>query len=456
MENKVKTRFAPSPTGFFHIGSARTALFNYLYAKKHGGDFILRIEDTDRERSKPEYESDIKESLSWLTLDWDIYHKQSDRTQIYQEAVRKLIEKNRAYVSKEGDKEEAGKRSEVIRFRNPNTVIEFQDKIRGDIKFDTSDLGDFVIAKSEEEPLYHLTVVVDDHEMEISHVIRAEEHISNTPRQILILEALGYDRPEYAHIPLILAPDRSKLSKRHGAVSVMEYRDKGFLPEALVNYLALLGWNPGTDQEIFEKEDLIKQFSLDAVQKGGSIFSEEKLRWVNKSHLLNFVSEDKQYEEFKRRFTASSIPEKKCWQFSDDYLHSIWKVFKERISVYEDIDILINEGEFDYFFEKPEEYAPQGLLWKDQDEEEAKRHLESVYEKLLLIDEEEFKDEEKVKKAIWDYATEQGRGNVLWPMRYALTGAQKSPDPFSLASVFGKEESLQRVEIAISKLKNNN
>ncbi|MGM0482777.1 MAG: glutamate--tRNA ligase [Patescibacteria group bacterium] len=454
MERKVKTRFAPSPTGFFHIGSARTALFNYLYAKKHGGDFILRIEDTDRERSKSEYESDIQESLSWLSLDWDAYHRQSDRTHIYQEAVRKLIENDMAYISKEEKNEEDGKRSEVIRFHNPNKVIEFQDKIRGKIKFDTSDLGDFVIAKSEEEPLYHLTVVVDDHEMEITHVIRAEEHISNTPRQILILEALGYERPRYAHIPLILAPDRSKLSKRHGAVSVMEYKEKGFLPEALINYLALLGWNPGTDQEIFLKEDLIKQFSLEAVQKGGSIFSEEKLRWVNKNHLLNFVTEDEQYEEFKKRFTASSIPEKKCWQFSDDYLHSVWKIFKERINVYEDIDILLDEDEFDYFFERPD-YQPEELLWKEQGKEEALEHLETVYEKLLLVDAEEFKDGENIKKALWDYATEQGRGNVLWPMRYALSGKQKSPDPFSMAGVFGKEESLERIEVAINKLKKN-
>ncbi len=224
MKKIIKTRFAPSPTGVLHIGSVRTALFNFLYAKKHGGEFILRIEDTDRERSKPEFETVIQESLSWLSMEWNSFHRQSDRTEIYQEAIRELLENKKAYISKE---EREGGRKEVIRFSNPNKIIKFKDTIRGEINFDTSELGDFVIAKSESEPLYHLTVVVDDFKMEITDVIRAEEHISNTPRQILILEALNYPRPNYAHIPLILAPDRSKLSKRHGAVSVMEYKEKG-------------------------------------------------------------------------------------------------------------------------------------------------------------------------------------------------------------------------------------
>lgn len=444
MKKNIKTRFAPSPTGLFHIGSARSALFNYLYAKKHDGEFILRIEDTDKERSKPEFETNIQESLSWLSLQWDSFHKQSDRTEIYQEAIRELLENEKAYISKE--KKEGG-RSEVIRFKNPNKKIEFQDSIRGKVTFDTSDLGDFVIAKSETEPLYHLTVVVDDYEMKISNVIRAEEHISNTPRQILILEALKYPRPQYAHIPLILAPDRSKLSKRHGAVSVMEYKEKGYLPEAVVNYLALLGWNPGTDQEIFRINELIESFSLESVQKGGSIFDEEKLRWINKNHLNKFIPGDEQYNEFKDRFLNSKLYEKKQWSFSDEYLQSVWKVFKERINVYEDIDTLLENKEFDYFFEKPESYKPEEILWKEQKKEDAQSHLNYVIEKIKLINEKSF-DEDTVKKSIWDYSSEKGRGDVLWPMRYALSGRKKSPDPFVLASVLGKKEALERLKMA--------
>ena len=445
MNEAVVTRFAPSPTGSFHIGSARTALFNYLYTKKYNGKFILRIEDTDKERSKPEYETEIQESMSWLSLEWDSFYRQSDRTEVYKEALITMIENGDAYISKE---EKEGGRSEVIRFKNPNKVIEFEDAVRGSVKFDTSDLGDFVIAKSETEPLYHFTVTVDDHQMGVTNVIRAEDHISNTPRQILIIEALGCERPKYAHIPLILAPDRSKLSKRHGAVSVMEFKEKGYLPEALNNYLALLGWNPGTDQEVFRMEELIDAFSLEAVQKGGALFDEEKLRWINKGHLTKFVSEKDQYTAFKERFLASDIPEKRSWSFSEDHLFSVWKVIRERISVYGDIDKFLTEGEFDHFFEKPK-YEIEKMLWKDQKKEDAIKHLKFVTGKIEEIDEKEY-DHDKIKESIWDYADKEGRGDVLWPMRYALSGKERSPDPFSLALALGKDEALERLKEAIS------
>lgn len=446
---KVITRFAPSPTGYLHIGSARTALFNYLYTKKYNGEFILRIEDTDKERSKPEYETDIREGLSWLSLDWDSFYRQSDRTDIYKEALRSLLEDGKAYISKESKE---GGRPEVIRFKNPNRVVEFEDVVRGKVSFDTSELGDFVIAKSETEPLYHFTVTVDDNEMGITDVIRAEDHISNTPRQILIIEALGCQRPRYAHIPLILAPDRSKLSKRHGAVSVMDFKDRGYLPSAVVNYLALLGWNPGDDREIFDKDDLIKAFSMESVQKGGAVFDLEKLRWVNRSHLVNFIPVDVQYAEFKNRMTKpGEVCEKKGWTFSDQYLKSIWNLFRDRINAYEDIDGLLKNGEVDYFFETPD-YAPEGLLWKGQESKEAGAHLEAILKIVLMVDESEF-DEKTLKDAIWNYATENGRGDVLWPLRFALSGKERSPDPFSLASVLGKKETLKRIEKAIDALK---
>ncbi len=275
-KENVIVRMAPSPTGKLHIGTARTALYNFLYARQNRGKFILRIEDTDKERSQKEFDTDIIESLNWLGLEYDELYRQSERVAIHESYIKKMLDKNSVYESDDG----------VIRFKNPNKKIKFNDLIRGEIEFDTTDLGDFVIAKSLNEPLYHLAVVVDDYESKITHIIRGEDHISNTPRQILIQEAIGAERPLYAHLPLILASDRSKLSKRkHGeSVSLDYYRQKGYLPSAVVNYLALLGWNPGTDQEIFTLDELIKTFDLRKVHKGGAIFDEKKLAWVNRKH----------------------------------------------------------------------------------------------------------------------------------------------------------------------------
>ena len=227
-----RVRIAPSPTGNLHIGTARTALFNFLFARKEGGVFIVRIEDTDKERNKPEYEKNIIDGFNWLGIKYDEFYRQSERADSHKKWLKKLIDENKAYLSKE---EEGGNRDEVIRFRNPNRDISFEDTVRGQVSFNTEELGDFVIARSMDEPLYHFAVVVDDFEMNINHVIRGEDHISNTPRQILIQEAIGAPRPKYSHIPLILAKDRSKMSKRHGAVSINEFKDRGFLPEAMVN-----------------------------------------------------------------------------------------------------------------------------------------------------------------------------------------------------------------------------
>ena len=273
---KVAVRMAPSPTGNFHVGGARTALFNFLFARKNNGKFILRIEDTDKERSKKEFEDDIFESLEWLGLKYDEFYRQSERGEIYRNYIEKMLNNDSVYEAED----------KVIRFRNPNKKIKFNDLVRGEIEFDTTELKDFVIAKSVDEPLYHLAVVIDDFESGITQVIRGEDHISNTPRQILIQEAIGATRPLYAHLPLILAQDRSKLSKRkHGeAVSLNYYRNKGYSPEAIINYLALLGWNPGTEQEIFTLPELINVFDLARVHKGGAIFDEKKLAWVNRKH----------------------------------------------------------------------------------------------------------------------------------------------------------------------------
>jgi len=328
---RVITRFPPSPTGFFHIGSARTALYNFLFAAHEGGEMILRFEDTDKERSRQEYEADILEGLAWLGIPFTLAspYRQSERTETYRSHLKRLVESGHAYEA-----EPAADRPErkVIRFRNPGGEIVFEDLVRGEVRFDTTELKDFVVARSFDEPLYHLAVVIDDHDMGVTHVVRGEDHLSNTPRQILILEALGWERPIYAHIPLILAPDRSKLSKRHGAVSVNEYRQQGFIPEALVNYLALLGWNPGTEQEIFSMKELIRAFDIRRVHKSGAVFDLEKLRWLNQQHLR--LLSDEEYARRLNDFAGAAVPEKAV------------PLLKERAHTLRDAAALLESGEY--------------------------------------------------------------------------------------------------------------
>ena len=429
----VVTRMAPSPTGNLHIGGVRTALFNYLYARQNGGKFILRIEDTDKERSKKEFEENILESFSWLGLDYDELHRQSERGGVYKKYLEKLIEEGQAYISQEETRdkiqETKGARESVIRFKNPNKKIVFEDMIRGQVEFDTTDLGDFVVAKSLEEPLYHLAVVVDDAEMGVTNVIRGEEHLSNTPRQILILEALGFARPIYAHIPLILAQDRSKLSKRAGAVSALEYRDQGYLPEAILNYLALLGWNPGTEQEIFSLEELIKSFDPTKIQKGGAIFDTEKLRWVNKEWMGR--TRDKTQETINKKIQGK-------YGVGDLHPELVQTVF-ERVETLGDIDEMLERGELEYFFSEPT-LEVEKIIWKKSNKEDTIKHLEKLTE-LVGNDDD-----------VMRYAEEVGKGDVLWPLRYALSGQEKSPDPFTLMHILGPEKSVERVKRAMELL----
>ena len=445
--NKIVVRMAPSPTGNLHIGTARTTLMNYLFAKKNDGEFIMRIEDTDEERSKIEYEENIIEGLKWLSLTYDSFFRQSEREETYKKHLRKLIENGTAYVSKEVVTEE-GQRDEVIRFKNPNKIIVFNDLILGQISFDTSELQDFVIARSENEPLYHLAVVIDDFEMGVTHVIRGADHISNTPRQILIQEAIGAPRPIYAHLPLILAPDRSKMSKRFGAVSIDEYKERGYLPEAILNYLALLGWNPGTEQEIFTLDELTKIFDIGKVQKGGAIFDEEKLKWINKEHMKK-LSVDTIQKEIVKQIENTSAG--KLWNNVEKKISKSWRIIFERISRWKDVIELTNEGEFDYIFTKPA-YEQNLLFWKGvKDTSNTARHIGAVIELLEGLDDENWENE-KIKETIWDYATKEGRGDVLWPSRVALSGKEKSPDPFTLLEILGKAESLARLREALNKL----
>lgn len=441
-KEKVIVRFPPSPTGPFHVGGVRTALYNYLFARQNGGKFLLRIEDTDKERSKPEFEQNIYDSLKWLGLDdYDgEVLKSSQRLEIYKEKIGELIKNNKAYISKETE----GENKEVVRFKNPGGVITFSDLIRGEVKMDVTDLGDFIIAKNINEPVYHLAVVVDDIESKITHVIRGEDHISNTPRQILILEALGGKRPIYAHLPLVLAPDKSKLSKRkHGeSVSLDFYRKQGYLPEAIRNFMVLIGWNPGTDQEIFSLEDLTKLFDFSKVQKGGAIFNVEKLDWMNKEY-MKLMSEEERNEKILERLNALGYGEK--------VPKKVYPIIFDHISKWGDIDEMVGAGELQYYFEEPKYEASQ-LSWKNSSAENAKKHLEWMLETLKKSSEEDFSGVEKIKSLIFVYATEQDRGEVLWPLRVSLSGKEKSPDPFTLLYVLGKEESLNRINNAIKKL----
>ncbi len=440
----IRVRMPPSPTGLMHIGTARTALFNYLFAKKLGGTFVFRIEDTDRERSKPEYEKDILDMFAWLGLSYDEFYRQSERTDIHKKALQKLIDSGHAYISKEeATKDEDGKplRGEVIRFKNPNTTITFTDLVRGEVTFDTTELKDFVIAKSLEEPLYHLAVVVDDIDMGITHVIRGEDHISNTPRQILIIEALGSTRPSYAHLPLVLAPDRSKLSKRkHGEiVSVSHYKSLGYLPEAMVNFFAFLGWNPGTDQEIFSLSELIDSFDLSKVQKGGAILNGEKLDWINAQYIKGLT--DTNFVIHARQFLSAT--------YENRDITAIIPVLKERLVKFSDLKDMEAAGDIEYFFTEPV-YDPAALVWKKGTPEKTKMHLAEV-EKIIATMPERFSAEE-AKAALWPYAETNGKGEVLWPLRVALSGKEKSPDPFTLASVLGRETTLRHVKSAHEKI----
>jgi len=445
MDKQIVTRFAPSPTGYFHVGSGRVALFNYVFAKQNGGKFLLRIEDTDKERSEEAHTKVILEGLEWMGLKYDNDPViQSQNAPRHKEILEKLIADGFAYEAEESE----GGNGKVIRFKNPNKEITFSDLIRGDVTFDTTELKDFVIAKNINEPIFHLAVVVDDFDMGVTHIIRGDDHISNTPRQILIQEAIGAPRPIYGHMPLILAPDRSKLSKRRGAKSVMEFKEDGYLPEALVNYLALIGWHPNGDEEIFSIDELIKEFSVEKMQKGGAIFSLEKLLWVNKEHLKKIPS-----TEILERF-LNNQKIKEYFSNLSGFMNGFKKDafaenLKEKISLWKDLEEMTLVGEFDFIASSLPKYDKEKLVWKQSGVEETVAHLRTV---LGFV--EKIEDDFNIvssREVIWPYAEEKGKGAVLWPVRYALTGKDKSPDPFNVMDIIGKEKTIERLEVAIDK-----
>ncbi|PIZ00737.1 glutamate--tRNA ligase, partial [bacterium (Candidatus Howlettbacteria) CG_4_10_14_0_8_um_filter_40_9] len=419
---KIRTRIAPSPTGKFHIGTARTALFNYLFAKKNSGDFLLRFEDTDRERSTKKFEDDIREGMKWLGMDWDEEYKQMDRLDIYKKYAEELIKKEISY-EKDG----------AIWLKIPkDKKIKFKDLIRDEIEFDMKEFNDFVIVKSDGIPTFYFSNVIDDFDMKISHVIRGEDHITNTPKQILIAEALGFALPIYAHIPLILNPDKSKLSKRKNPVAVTDYKDKGYLPEAIINFLALLGWNPGDEREYFPLDELIKNFSLERVQKSPAVFDIEKLNNIN-SHYIKVLSLDRLTVEINK----SSKEAKKS---NPEFLAKIISLTQERLRHFSEFDELT-----DYFFEE-KDYDPKILIFKKSDKDKTIKGL-TLSKDILEKTEKEWGSVEKLNELLAKVVAENDldNGDVFWPVRVALSGLEKSPSPTELLWALGKEESLKRL-----------
>lgn len=436
MEKPVITRLAPSPTGLLHLGTYRTAVFAYLYAKKNGGKFIVRIEDTDKARSKDEYKENILASLKWLSLPYDALYIQSENILSHTKHLERLIDTGAAYISKEEAKDGSGVMRELVRLKNKGEVVIFNDIIRGSIETNTTDLGDFVIAKSITEPLFHLAVVIDDHEEGVTHVIRGEDHIANTPRQILISRALGFPSPKYAHLPLVLAEDRTKLSKRKGALPATAYKDIGYLPEALLNFMAFIGWNPGGEREIYSLEELISLFELEKIHKGGAVFNKEKLAWMNKEY-MRMQQEADQLASVKKYLQG----------YDEILLKKLLPTIIDRISAYGEL-VAIEASEFS-FFKKYPEINIEKIVWKDNEKSEAKMHLEKVME---LLDGVDFSTSSAIKEKIMPYAEVHGKGNVLWPLRMSLSGQEKSIDPFTICYVLGYKEVMSRLKLVCSAL----
>lgn len=439
--SKVITRFAPSPTGLLHAGNYRTAIFAYLYAKHENGLYVLRIEDTDTARSKPEFETNIKETLAWLELTADKTYRQSEHRTRHRKLLEELVSKGVAYVSKETPAA-PGDREEVIRFKNPGGSVTFTDIIRGDITTDVTDLGDFIIARSFDEPVFHFAVVVDDADEGVTHAIRGGDHISNTARQMLIQHGLDLPTPIYAHLPLIFDTNHKKLSKRTGAKALTEYRDQGILPEALLNYLAFLGWNPGDNREYLTKTELIETFDLARVQKGSAVFDEIKLLSVNQ-HWMRELGSEAFISHLKSRGSLSL-----------DVLTKAVPLLKERTHSFAEADEMLS-GELACLF-KALPIQKSVLLAKEPATRRGmtKSALESLQEALRPLS--GGVSAEQVKKVLMPIADAEeargkgGRGAVLWPLRYALSGQERSPDPFTLISIIGLHESEKRIREAIA------
>lgn len=448
----IRTRYAPSPTGRLHIGGVRSALFSYLFAKHFGGEFVLRIEDTDRTRSTKEFEADILESLNWLGLNWDEGvvnieknsgkgkfgpYRQTERLSIYNKFIKKLEKEGNAYARNGA----IWFRVPAVRRENADDRIRFYDLIRGEISVPTDTIEDFVIVKSDGTPLFALTNVIDDHEMKISHVIRGDDHISNTPKQILIAEALGLVAPKYAHLPLVVNPDRTKMSKRSGSTSACEYRSDGYLPEAVINFLAFLGWSPGDNREIFSLSELVAEFSLDRVGKSPSAFNVDRLDYLNAYYIRN-ANLDRLAELILADFWDYQVLGKRPEDM--EYFKSVVGLVRERMVKLTDFSALAR-----YFFKSPK-FGAQLLVYKKSDKKRALKGLELVINRLESASTNTWDSIEALHDMLAFVAKNNGldNGDVFWPTRVALSGLEASPSPAELLFVFGRLESLERLQSA--------
>lgn len=489
--NRIRVRFAPSPTGSLHVGGARTALFNWLFVRHHGGTFILRIEDTDLERSTEESARAITEALRWLGLDWDEGpYFQSTRLALYREEAQRLLEAGAAYWcyctpdELEAMREEfrrAGRpprypgrcrdldacrrqelaaegRRPVVRLKVPSegvTVVE--DLVRGRVTFENAVLDDFILVKSDGMPTYNFACVVDDAAMEISHVVRAEEHLSNTPKQILLYQALGYRLPVFAHVPMILAPDRSKLSKRHGATSVEEFRDQGYLPEALINYLALLGWSPEDGVEIRPREEIVRLFSLERVSRTAAIYDVKKLTWMNGHYLregdldritglaISFLERAGLLPSAPAGLPARASPSTLILSgASYEYIRRVVGSVRDRVKTLAELADAAS-----YFFTDDFEYEEKGLR-KYLARPGVASLLGKARERLAAADPFTVEATEAAYRELIDQLGISG-GELIHPSRVALTGRTVGPGLFDIIALLGKDKCLERLDRAIAR-----
>ena len=481
----VRVRYAPSPTGFPHVGNIRTALFNWLFARHSGGKFIVRIEDTDVARTVPGAVEAILDSLRWLGMDWDegpevdgghAPYYQSKRLPVYQEVAERLVKDGYAYYcycSSERleamraeqqrqklppgydrfcrcltEADHAQKRTEgikpVVRFKTPlDGQTSFQDILRGEVTFENKTIDDFVLLKSDGYPTYHLANVIDDHLMEISHVLRAEEWLSSTPRHTMLYNALGYEPPQFAHLPMILGPDRSKLSKRHGATALTEYREQGYLPETMLNFLALLGWSLDEKTELFSREELISNFSLERVSRTAAIFNREKLEWMNGVYIRNLS-----LDEFVKRvipFLERDLPPELERPLDKEYVKNIAPLIKERAKTLAEVTDLTR-----FFWEESLAYTPESLLIKGSNRQFT---LDAYLQAQNIIEITPF-NTAGLEKEFRDLADKLGLkpGQLFSSLRIAMTGRTVSPPLFETMEVLGQERVRNHIQEALAKL----
>jgi glutamyl-tRNA synthetase len=482
-DQKVVTRFAPSPTGFMHVGGVRTALFSWLWARKNNGTFILRIEDTDKEREVAGSIDHIIASLKWLGISWNEGPEvggphgpyiQSERLDLYRQYAQKLIDQGFAYPDPYTEEDittfrkqaEEAKLPFLFRNHRPETFgvwdgtkplrlkvpeikkYEWDDMVFGHLSAGEEALDDFILMKTDGYPTYNFAHIVDDIEMGVTHVMRGQEFISSTPKFLSLYEALGMTPPIYAHLPAILAEGgKKKLGKRDGAKDILDYEKEGYLPDAMMNFLAFLGWNPGDDREIFTPEELIQAFDISRIGNSGAQLNEEKLDWINREHIKKVPLET------QIAWVTKFLPERITTLpgFNETAIPKITPIILDHIIKWSDINTLAEAGDLDYYFTNPV-YDASKLVWKTETKENTLTHLMKALELLQVVSDTDF-THETVKAAVWGYAEIVGRGNILWPLRFALSGKEKSPDPFVLAGVLGKTTTLARIQNAIALLK---